>query len=316
MAILVAGLTPTVQRTMRFDRFTVGAVNRAKETLVTASGKGVNVARVATLLGAKATVVQILGGDSGRYIERELNRQGVSHTSLWADDDAPTRMCTTLLVMDGLTTELVEEAPPVSPHDAALLFAQCKTSLTDAKILCCSGSLPPDVAPDFYARLVREANALGVPAMVDAQKEPLRFALAERPFLVKPNREEAAMTLGLQLSGVPETDARAAVAALTSAGAQWAMVSLGAHGSLLGNGKALWRVVPPTIDAKNPIGSGDSLAAGFAVAYTERNLSVPESAAYGTACAAANALTPTSGIIDRAEVERLLPYVSLTQLSV
>ena len=315
MAILVAGLTPTVQRTMRFDRFTVGAVNRAKETLVTASGKGINVARVATLLGAKAKVIQILGGDSGRYVARELDKQGVSHASISADDDAPTRMCTTLLVTDGPTTELVEEAAPVSPHDAALVFAACTTALTAAKILCCSGSLPHDVAPDFYARLVREANALGIPAMVDAQKEPLRLALAEKPFLVKPNREEAAMTLGLQLSGVPETDARAAVAALVAAGAQWAMVSIGAHGSLLGDGKSLYRIVPPTIEAKNPIGSGDSLAAGFAVAHAVRGLSVPEAAAYGTACAAANALTATSGVLRVEDVERLLPAGSVDAIT-
>lgn len=313
MAVLVAGLTPTVQRTMRFDRFTVGAVNRAKETRVTASGKGVNVARVVTLLGEKSNVVQILGGDSGRFVARELERQGIPHATVWADDDAPTRMCATILVTDGPTTELVEEAAPVSPHDAALLFAQCKTALIEAKILCCSGSLPPDVAPDFYARLVREANALGVPAIVDAQKEPLRLALAERPFLVKPNREEAAMTLGLQLSGVPAADARAAVAALTSAGAQWAMVSMGAAGSLLGDGESFWHIAPPQIEAINAIGSGDSLAAGFAIAYALRGLPPPAAAAYGTACAAANALSPTSGILRPDDVERLAGDVTVVR---
>ncbi|RYF78602.1 MAG: hypothetical protein EOO39_00985 [Cytophagaceae bacterium] len=60
--LLVVGLTPTVQRTLCFETFTVGNVNRARETLVTASGKGVNVARVATLLGERVELVQILGG--------------------------------------------------------------------------------------------------------------------------------------------------------------------------------------------------------------------------------------------------------------
>ena len=313
MSILVAGLTPTVQRTMRFDRFAMGGVNRAKETRVTASGKGVNVARIATLLGEKAKVVQILGGDSGRFVARELDRQEIPHATVWADDDAPTRVCTTLLVTDGPTTELVEEAAAVSPHDVALLLAQFKTDLMEAKILCCSGSLPPEVAPDFYARIIREAKAMGIPAIIDTQKEPLRIALGERPFLVKPNREEAAMTLRLQLSGVPEADARAAITALTNAGAQWALISMGAQGSLLGDGESLYRIVSPQIAAVNPIGSGDSLAAGIAVSYV-RGHSVPEATVFGTACAAANALSPTSGELRPEDVDRLLPSVFLHKL--
>jgi len=273
--ILVVGLTPTVQRTMCFDRFVIGAVNRAKETLVTASGKGVNVARVVRLLGEQATLVQVLGGEPGQFVARALDREGVPHATLWAEDDAPTRTCTTLLVAEGLTTELVEEAAEVSPHDAALLLATAKTSLLEAKALCLSGSLPRGVPETFYAALVREAHSLGVPTLVDWQKGPLQAALSERPFLVKPNREEAAATLGLLRSGDAEADAGAAVAALVNAGATWALVSMGASGSLLGDGTSLWRVRPPAVDVVNPIGSGDSLAAGFAVAHFLRGLPVP-----------------------------------------
>jgi tagatose 6-phosphate kinase len=309
--ILVVGLTPTVQRTMRFDRFVVEAVNRAKETLVTASGKGVNVARVVRLLGEQAKLVQVLGGESGRFVAVALDREGILHTTLWAEDDAPTRTCTTLLVADGPTTELVEEAAEVSPHDAALLLATAKTTLLEAKALCLSGSLPRGVPETFYADLVREAHSLGIPTLVDGQKGPLRAALAERPFLVKPNREEAAATLGLRLSGDAEADARVAVTALVAAGAQWALVSMGASGSLLGDGTSLWRIRPPAVDVVNPIGSGDSLAAGFAVAQFLRGLLVPEAVAYGTACAAANVLTPTSGVLRLEDVTRLQPQVIL-----
>jgi tagatose 6-phosphate kinase len=313
--ILVVGLTPTVQRTMCFEHFAIGAVNRAKETLVTASGKGVNVARVVTLLGERATLVQVLGGESGRVVARALDREGISHTTLWADDDASTRTCTTLLAADGPTTELVEEAAEVSPHDASLLLASAKNALLEAKALCLSGSLPRGVSETFYSDLVREAHALGIPAIVDGQKGPLRAALTERPFLVKPNREEAAATLGMMLSGNAEDDARSAVGALVAAGAAWALVSMGASGSLLGDGQSLWRIQPPKVEVVNPIGSGDSLAAGFAVAHFLLGLPVPESVAYGTACAAANVLTPTSGVLHREDVERLLPQVTLTQIT-
>jgi tagatose 6-phosphate kinase len=315
--LLCVGLTPTVQRTMFFDRFAVGAVNRARETLVTASGKGVNVARVTTLLGEPARLIQILGGDSGRWVAQTLDAEEVPHHTVWADDDAPTRTCTTLLAADGPTTELVEEARSVEPHDVSLLLAACRTALLEAKAVCLSGSLPPGVPPTFYAEVARAAMEVGVPVIADAQKAPLAEVLKQRPFLVKPNREEAAATLGFPLTGDPLADARTAIRSLTNAGARWALVSMGSAGSLLGGDgeDALWRVTPPRVDAVNPIGSGDSLAAGTLVAHALRGLPVPEAVAYGTACAAANCLTATSGVVRREDVERLLPQVTLERLT-
>lgn len=312
--ILVVGLSPTVQRTQRFDSLQVGAVNRARETVVTASGKGVNVARVLTTLGASARLVTILGGDSGRYMERTLEKEGVPMQAIWDEDDAPTRTCLTILPADGPATELVEEVRPISTHDLALIRAACSTALLEARALCCSGSQPAGVPESFYAELVREAKAAGIPAVVDAQKGPLRAALAERPFLVKPNREETAATLGLTLTDDPVSDAHAAVVALTEAGAEWALVSMGRAGAILGNGAEFWRLIPPAVEAINPIGSGDSLTAGFLAAHIGRGLEVPEAVAFGTACAAANCLTLTSGVVRPEDVNRLLPEVGVSQL--
>lgn len=315
MCLLVVGLTPTIQRTMRFAALEIGAVNRAREVRVTASGKAVNVARVITLLGGEARLVQLLGGDTGRFIARTLDEEGVAHASVPIRGDAPTRTCATLLPDGGPATELVEEAQPVSEEDVAALEDAVLRHLPTARALCLSGSFPPGVPEDLYARLVRAARGADVPAFVDAQRAPLRAALAARPFLVKPNLTEAAATLDLSLSGEDETDARAAVDALTRAGAAWALVSLGRAGSLLGDGKGnLRRIEPPRIEAVNPIGSGDSLLAGLALAFV-RGASLPEAAVFGTACAAANCLTPTSGVVFPEDVEALLPRVRAAELA-
>ena len=314
--ILCVGLTPTVQRTLRFPRLAVGGVNRARETFVTASGKAVNVGRVLWTLGANVFLVQPLGGDSGRYVAHALRTEGVPSENIDAGERAGTRTCTTLLFDDGTaTTELVEEARPLGEAALHAVNRAIDAHLLHCRAVACSGSLAPGVPTDFYARIVRQGRENGVRVLVDAQGPALKAALAERPFLVKPNREEAAATLGFALTGDPATDARAAVAALLEAGAEWAMVSMGKDGSLLGGGASpeRWHVVPPAVDAVNPIGSGDSLAAGTLYALTELHQSVPDAAVYGTACAAANALSATSGVLSVADVNRLLPQVTRTQ---
>ena len=315
--ILCVGLTPTVQRTLRFARFQLGGVNRAAETVVTASGKAVNVARVLTTLGAGVHLVHPVGGDSGRYVAGELAREGVHGDAIDAGEYAATRTCCTLLFADGTpTTELVEEAKPLPEAVLTQVRRAADARLPHARAIACSGSLTPGVPDDFYAGFVAHGRDRGVRVLVDAQKGPLRAALAERPLLVKPNREEAAATLGFALSGDPLADARVAVNALLEAGAEWALVSLGKDGSLLGGRESpvRWRIGSPAVDVVNPIGSGDSLAAGALYALVEQGKSVPDAAVYGTACAAANALSLTSGVLLPADVARLLPLVRLATL--
>lgn len=303
---LFVGGTPAMQRTLLFESFGLGEVNRARKLHVTASGKVVNAARVNTVLGGRALLATFLGGDPGRFVARELEADGVPHEAVWVD--APTRTCTTLLPDDGPVTELVEEASEV-PEEAVFRLEEVVARRLD-EALCLTGSLPPGVPDDFYGRLVRLAHAAGVPAIVDAQKALLRAALAEGPFLVKPNLEETAATLDLS----PD-DEEAAVAALTEAGAQWALVTTGASGAVLGDASGgRWILEPPKVEALNPIGSGDSLAGGLVLALG-RGATVPEAAVYGTACAAANVLTPTSGVARPEDVERLRPQVRLTRLA-
>ena len=77
--ILCVGGTPAVQRTLDFPNLLFGEVNRASAVRITASGKVVNAARVATVLGGQALVATFLGGDAGRFVVRELDAAGVAY---------------------------------------------------------------------------------------------------------------------------------------------------------------------------------------------------------------------------------------------
>ena len=302
-----------MQRTLLFDSLAVGDVNRARKLYVTASGKVVNAARTVSTLGGESLVVTFLGGDAGRFVSRTLDAENVSHEAVWVEDDAPTRTCVTILEEDGPVTELVEEAPPVSESDVAALESVVLKRLDEARALCLIGSFPPGVPEDFYARLAAQAAEADIPVLVDAQKSLLINTLTERPFLVKPNLDETQAALDLPTND-GESAGLEAVSALVEKGARWALVTRGAESALLGDESGIrWRIEAPRIQAVNPIGSGDTLAGGLLHALAD-GAYVPEAAAFGAACAAANTLTPTSGVFDAAEAERLLPDVRLVRL--
>ena len=122
--------------------------------------------------------------------------------------------------------------------------------------------------------------------MLDIRGPELDAVLQKRPYLVKPNREELAKTVGRDLAS--GSDLVAAMSELRQRGAEWVVVSQGA-GPLLALGPdGLIQIEIPKIDVCNPIGCGDCLAAGIA-AGIDRNLSIYGSLVLGIRAAAENA---------------------------
>jgi 1-phosphofructokinase family hexose kinase len=309
--LLVVGLSPAFQRVLYLDELHVGRVTRATGSSLSTGGKALNVARALTSLGAETCLLQVLGGPAGHAVAKALDRAGIRHETLFTSDGTETRTCTTLIEAGGRVTELVEECPRLAPALLLEVERSLERLLATTTVLCLSGSLPPGVSARWYADQVAAARARGLQSLVDVQGRPLREALGERPFLVKPNLEETQATLGLPASGDAAADARVAVAALTSAGAEWALVSMRRRGAILGQREGRrFSLSPPPVQVKNPIGAGDTLAAGLLFCLS-RGDSVPEAARFGTACAAASCLTDAPAFLNVEAASRLTAEVGL-----
>lgn len=299
--ILFLGTTPTLQRSMTFARMTADAVNRARRTRHYASGKSINAARVAHTLGQTVLTTGFIGGDVGRLMLADLGSAGIPHD--FVQVPISTRICTTVIDQTARTaTELVEEPQPV---DAALygdLIQRVNRRLTAANVLVISGSLPPGADPFFYGACLQLADARQVATVLDIRGRELLAALPNQPKIVKPNRSELAQTFDVDLKN--ESAVLLAMQELIKRGARQVLVSDGPHPALCTDGTSAWRLRPPSITPVSPIGSGDAMAAGLAIAI-EQDMDLASAAALAVACGAANALTPDAGHVTQADVERL-----------
>jgi tagatose 6-phosphate kinase len=304
--ILVVGLSPAWQRTLEYERFVVGKVNRAKRVSETGSGKGVNVTRVAQQLGGKARLLTVAGGHRGELLEKSLREQGIDvhivHVS------AETRICQTLLAQGFPTTELVEEAGALTKKEVRAILSCFEMEVRKAGLVVLSGTVPRRCGDDFYARLVREANRRGIPVLVDTQRGQLMNAVRQKPLLVKINRDELAAATGARCDRA--RGLRVAGRRLAKLGAQWIVVT---HGSdevhvFAGHDAKGWAFKPPRVDARNPIGSGDAMLAGIACGLGQGRTML-EAVRWGIACGAANAMTAMPGFVRRADAGRLLKRV-------
>ena len=178
--------------------------------------------------------------------------------------------------------------------------------------LVASGSLPPGVPPDFYARLSRLLKPQGVKLILDTSGPALAAALAEGVYLIKPSLRELGELCGCVLQTEPEW--REAAQALVRQGrAQVVVLSLGEGGACLFTPEQT--VFAPALPVRvvSSIGAGDSFV-GAMVWALSKGLALDESFRYGVAAASAALLSTGTGLCQPEDVARLLADVKLITL--
>ncbi|GHF92320.1 sugar kinase [Kitasatospora xanthocidica] len=303
--ILTVTLNAALDVTYRLDRLRPHASNRVRETAARAGGKGVNVSRVLHTLGHDTVVTGLVGGPTGAALRAELAGAGIADRLVPIAGESRR----TVAVVDeeqGDTTVLLEPGPVVTAAEWALFLDRYDELVTRAEAVVLSGSLPGGIPTDAYAVLIRLARARRVPALLDADGEALRAALAEAPAVVKPNAHELAAVSGTD-------DPRAGAETLRAAGARAVVASLGPAGLIACTPQGSWAARPPEAIAGNPTGAGDAAVAALALGLVA-GTPWPERLTRAVALSAAAVAAPLAGDFDPAVHRRLLGHVAAEHL--
>jgi 1-phosphofructokinase family hexose kinase len=305
--VLIAGPNLTIDRTSSIAELRPGEVLRVSDVEVTPGGKGLNVARAARALGAAATLVAFVPGETGRAAASLILDEGVALEAVPVGGEIRS---TSVILEPGRATVINEPGPALASGDWEALETAVSRAMSDHRVLVCSGSLPPGSPDDGYARLAR-----GRFAVVDAGGPVLGAALEAGPAVVTPNLAEAEGLLhdradeSVEASPDARGHAEAAALALVDAGARAAVVTAAAAGAAVcADGAVTW-LAAPRVTVVNPIGAGDVFAAALAAAL-EAGDDVVDAARRGVAAAAASVESPRAGDFDAARMAALLRAAS------
>ncbi|WP_327087643.1 1-phosphofructokinase family hexose kinase [Nonomuraea sp. NBC_01738] len=302
--ILTVTLNAALDVTYQAAEIDIKGSNRVDHVFRRAGGKGVNVARVLAALGREVLVTGLAGGPTGQAIIADLDAAGLPHALAPVAGDS--RMTLTLFdTAYGSAGVFNEPGPTVSPDELGNFAKKYEQLLETASAVVISGSLPKGVPADFYATLARIAADRGVPAIVDADGEPLRHAPDGHPAIMKPNHEELARAVP---GGTPEEGAQA----LRDRGAKSVVVSMGERGLLAVTPDGTFRARMPYNVEGNPTGAGDALVAGLALGLVERT-PWPERLRRAAALGAAAVAAPVAGDFDREVYDHIHPKIDITQ---
>jgi len=296
LILCVAG-NPSVDKLFEVEQLTVGGIHRPLRFVQTPGGKGIHIAQVASVLGADAMVLAVLGGHAGRWVAETLETEGIRGRFAWMEGETRS----SLSVADRQTeelTEFYEAGTPMSSDDWSALEAIVVEQLPGASWLALAGSLPPGAPRDGYARLIAAAQRTNVATAVDTRGEPLARALDQQPDLVKINAFEAAELLGVPVNTLDQgREAVREVRHRAGGAGHAAVVTMGPSGAVLAFPDGSLHLGSPSTRGAYPVGSGDAFLAGMLVALA-RGDGWLDAAALGLGAAAANADTPGAARLD------------------
>lgn len=284
---------------------------RCTDTLHDAGGGGINVARVLIRLGGQCSNLCPAGGSSGQWLQNRMAEEGLPGVFLPIAEE--TRVSFT--VHENSTGAEFRFVMP-GPHLSEAEWQACLqhlTALTDfPDVLVASGSLPPGVPTDFYARIARLCRARGAQLVLDTSGPALAAALAEGVALCKPNLRELSTLCGRPLE-TPAAWQAAAQDLVNSGQAEVVALTLGHLGALLVTRAGLWQADPLDITVASAVGAGDSFVGGL-VWGLQRGMPLEQAFRWGVAAGSAALLSLSTGLADPAQVSLLEPRVRLRVL--
>jgi 6-phosphofructokinase 2 len=304
-------LNPSLDQHITVDGLVIDGTNRWSRLHRYAGGKGIDVSRAIHEMGGRTVAYGFIGGPVGRAVEILLDEEDVpfSFTPIHRE----TR--TNFIITDSRTwrqTRIDAPGPRISKDEFERFQRKMRRIRPSPDLVVVGGSLPPGIPNDVYYSIIMEAKTFGVRAILDSDGQWLAEGVKAKPYLVKPNVQEAEGLLGRQL---PDEDAIIKGALdIVDMGVEIAVISRGEEGIIAATDKEVIKAVPPQVKVKSAVGAGDCTIAGLALKLADEE-SLFSACRLAVALGTAAVLTPGTELARREDVEELLPQVKVKRIT-
>ena len=157
-----------------------------------AGGRGVTVARVLRAFGHDVLAAGLAGGASGELIVQDLARSGVPTAFTLIRGESRRFFRFSDPDPAGPVQRFSEPGPYITTEELGRFAADYRRLMTGAAAVVLCGSLPDSLDADTYGSLVTYAVEAGVPVILDAGGEELKYAVGHGPDLVVAGSSRAA----------------------------------------------------------------------------------------------------------------------------
>jgi 6-phosphofructokinase 2 len=276
-------------------------------------GGGINVSRAINKLGGKSKAFYPAGGQIGNLLEELLKREQIDHVRYTIKES--TRL--NIHVIEETSDKQYRFNMPgtsLQEHEWQHMLTSLREFIPSPDYMVASGSLPPNVPTDFYRKIAVLSKEIGCKLILDTTNEPLKQALYEGVYLIKPNLYEFQQLIGDTFQNEIKI-INEAQQIIQSDQCKYIIISLGVAGTFLITKDIYEHIPSPLVPIKSRIGAGDCMVAGITLMLAQEK-SIKEAVRYGISAGAAAVMTPGTELCRREDTERIYESMMNTILEV
>lgn len=299
--ILTLTMNPSLDISAEVDRVAATIKMRCDNDRIDPGGGGINVSRAVNILGGSSIAVFPAGGSTGKILIDMLQEQGIDNrpvtTELLSRQSFAVRERETnqqyRFSMSG------HKLPEQTSRECLQMITQYDPP---PSFVVVSGSLPPGVPVDFYGNLANHFRQSRTKIILDTSGEPLKNALKEQVYLIKPNQRELEYVCDCSLDdeNVQNEKCREIV---EKGYCEALILTLGEKGALLTTREKQYRVPGIEVKEVSAVGAGDSFVGGMVLAL-QQGKELPDAFLYAMAAGSSALTTEATALCEKESTDK------------
>jgi 6-phosphofructokinase 2 len=301
-SIITLTMNPSVDQSSTTPIVTNEKKLRCSNIRYDPGGGGINVTRAINKLGGKSKAFYPAGGNIGNLLEELLKKEKIDQVRFIIRES--TR----------LNIHIIEErsdkqyrfnmpGTPIQEHEWQHVITSLKDFIPSPDYIVASGSLPLNVPIDFYRKLSALSKEINCKLILDTTSEPLKHALNEGLYIIKPNLNEFQQLLGNKVLNKTEIIHKAQQI-IQSNQCKYIVISLGKNGAFLITADNYEHLASPFVPIKSRVGAGDCMVGGITLMLA-KGKSIKEAVRYGISAGTAAVMTPGTELCRKEDTEQI-----------
>lgn len=308
--IKIINFSPAIDRIYHIDDFKSGTKFLEIPPEIYLGGKGINVAKVCSLLGEPPRLFSYVGSAEKEFMQEELASYDIS-LSLTEVEGLTRNSINIIDNKNEKETEITEPGFFVSNSDKNIFFKRFLPTINADDIVICSGILARGMSKKTYRVISTEIEKRNAKCVLDV---PAKYFLSSFPgkyFFIKPNLSEfneITEKLGMKSEGMYKCAKK-----ILALGVENMLVSTGSEGGYFFSEELVLKISIPETKAVSTIGSGDATVAGFCTGLS-RKYNIRKCILLGIACGISNSMNSEPGKICADTITEIMEKIIIKEI--
>lgn len=204
--VLTVTLNPAIDKILILDSFELHKLHRLAEgeiSLVSAGGKGVNIAHTLKKLGNDVIASGFAGGHAGHLLCDAIRQAGITTNFIFSRGSTRTN----ITILDRAKEQLTminDFGQDIPAEDVRFFLDNYEKMISRVELIVIAGSLPLGVSDQILAEMLDVAHRRGIGVVVNTSPDKMELLVAKSPFVINPDMRSKHQLFGKEVDGIDQ----------------------------------------------------------------------------------------------------------------